>query len=171
MFRAERMAEARDLYARADRLLSESEDTRLRSAVVNNLGVVCREIGEFDSALDHLRRALAMPGHSLRDGLITEIAVGVTLNSRGEHQAALDTFERVLGLPSADRFGYGRSCGVDGHVGRPSAAGEHHRSGGPRSPGLKAALKSGFPEPECEALTPKRPGSSGNGLSTPTRPA
>ncbi|QTR06027.1 tetratricopeptide repeat protein, partial [Saccharothrix algeriensis] len=43
----------------------------MRSAVVNNLGVLCRDLGEFDLALDHLRRALEMPGHSSRDRLIT----------------------------------------------------------------------------------------------------
>lgn len=153
MFRADRMAEARDLYVKADQLLIESADTRLRSAVVNNLGVVCNELGEHQRALDHFRRALAMPGHSLRDGLTTKISIGLTQFFGGSHLAALDTFERVLDLSTADRFGYGETAALTGMsgvhrlLGNMTAAVDHGRRG------LRAARQFGFREIECEALS------------------
>ncbi|MBM7810469.1 AfsR/SARP family transcriptional regulator [Saccharothrix algeriensis] len=153
MFRADRLPQARDLYLAADRLLAGSTDTRLRSAVVNNLGVLCRDLGEFDLALDHLRRALEMPGHSSRDRLITEGVLGTALHLRGDHQAALHAFGQVLDEATADRFAYGEAMALMGmssvyrHLGDLMASVEHGRRA------LRSAREFGFREFECEALS------------------
>jgi tetratricopeptide (TPR) repeat protein len=153
MFRAERMAEARDLYVAADRLLAESDDTRLRSAVVNNLGVVCRELGEFDQAIDYFRRALGMPGHSLRDGLITEVALAIALEMKGDLRAALAAFEQVLNESAKDRFRYGEVTALAGlssvhrKLGDLTAAVDHGRRA------LRSAREHGLRDSECDALS------------------
>ncbi|GGN15716.1 SARP family transcriptional regulator [Lentzea pudingi] len=152
MYRAERLLEARDHYTTAEKLLAGSDDNRLRSAVVNNLGVISRECGEHEQALDHFRTALAMPGHSLRDRLITEVAIGVTLHHRRDHPAALHMFEHVLSQSVKDGFGYGKAAALTGmsavsrQLGDLAAAVDHGRQG------LKAAREFGFRELEFEAL-------------------
>ncbi|MCP2097863.1 MULTISPECIES: BTAD domain-containing putative transcriptional regulator [Actinosynnema] len=152
-FQTDRLPEARDLYLTADRLLAGSADTRLRSAVVNNLGVLCRDLGEFDQALDHLYRAVEMPGHSLRDELITEGVLGTVLHLRGDHDRALHTLKKVLSEATADRFPHGEVMALQGVssvyrlLGDLTASVEYGRQA------LKTAREFGFREFEREALS------------------
>lgn len=149
------LIEAYEAFRAAEDIVAQAADTVVRPAVFNNLGVVCRDLGRFEQALDYLHEALELerdtknsPGHVAQ--MLCNI--GVALHQRGEHRAAAEVFDQALRVSQDATFHYGKGLALTGLclVGRPlgdfDAALEHGRHA------LDIARRWRLRRVECQAL-------------------
>ncbi|UUV31572.1 tetratricopeptide repeat protein [Amycolatopsis roodepoortensis] len=150
----DRLREGRDAFVSAEQLISFTPKTFVRAAIANNLGVIYRDLGQFDLALRYLNRAigiLADDSHPRRRAL-TSWCIAAVLHYRGDHRQAIELFGKVLEASTKGRFEHGRAVAMLGFA-------EAHRSLGDLSESVeygRAALslsrKFDLWKVECEAL-------------------
>jgi DNA-binding SARP family transcriptional activator/tetratricopeptide (TPR) repeat protein len=112
----DRLGDARDALLAARQLMPTSSREHLSASIANNLGVIYRDLGDFDSALHQFRDALATFAHEdhPRRRVLTTWCIGTVLHYQGDHSEAIRQFDRVLKTSSESGFEHGRALGLLG---------------------------------------------------------
>jgi DNA-binding SARP family transcriptional activator/tetratricopeptide (TPR) repeat protein len=104
---SDRLDDGYQAFLRAKVVSDSVKHVGLRAAIVNNLGVVCRDMGKFDQALSFLHESLELePDEATRDALRTRWNIAMVLHLKGEHGAAARMFEQLLGRGVDADFSY-----------------------------------------------------------------
>ncbi|QUQ68995.1 AfsR/SARP family transcriptional regulator [Kutzneria sp. CA-103260] len=149
------LGEAHDNFRLAEIISRRASAPASRQAIVNNLGVICRETGRLDEALVLFEEALSAARSSAdrRDQVVyVQWNIATVHHMRGDHAMALKLFDQELDASVELKFERGealarlglsdvkRSIGdLDGAI----ADGRH---------ALALSRKSGVRNTECEAL-------------------
>jgi tetratricopeptide (TPR) repeat protein len=150
----DRLLDAYRTFQKAEQVVPPASNEALRASIVNNLGVVCRDLGEFDDALLHLRDALriARAIGNKRSELRMLWNIGAVLQLQGGQQASHRVFTRVLEVSGQLDYEYGESLALlalasaDRQVGDLDGALERGRRA------LTIARRMSLRKIECDAL-------------------
>lgn len=148
------LKESRDAFVAADRLLTNVPTSFVHASVANNLGVIYRDLGQFDLALQHLNRALAIVAddNHPRRRLLTSWNVAIVLYYQGRHEQAVTEFTRMLHTSTAMKFDQGRAAAMTGLAGVQRTLGSLSEAIESGRAALSLARQFGFWKVECEAL-------------------
>ncbi|MCE6995291.1 tetratricopeptide repeat protein [Saccharothrix sp. S26] len=120
----DRLQEARNIFHQAEPLTARASNTFLSLAVANNLGVICRDLGDFTQALHHLRRAeTLLTAEDARSAQFISWCIGSVLHAMGAHEDARREFTRGLEMSRASGSSHGEAfarqglCGVNRSLG------------------------------------------------------
>ncbi|MFD0205634.1 MULTISPECIES: AfsR/SARP family transcriptional regulator [Saccharothrix] len=120
----DRLQEAREIFHQAEPLTARASNTFLSLAVANNLGVICRDLGDFTQALHHLRRAeTLLTAEDVRSAQFISWCIGSVLHAMGAHEEARREFTRGLEMSTASGSSHGEAfallglCGVNRSLG------------------------------------------------------
>ena len=121
-FQDNRFIDARDIFLTAEPLTISTGNTFLALAVANNLGLICRNLGEFDRALTHLRRAEKLvTAEDARAAQFISWSIGSVLHAAGAYEEALLEFNRGLrmaaGISYSEALALLGLCGVNRSLG------------------------------------------------------
>lgn len=150
----DRLRDGRDAFISADQLISFTPKTFVRAAIANNLGVIYRDLGQFDLALLYLNRALGIladDSHPRRRAL-TSWCIAAVLHYRGDHRQAIRLFGEVLETSTTGRFEHGRAVAMLGFAGAHRALGDLTESVEYGRAALSLSRKFDLWKIECEAL-------------------
>lgn len=146
-----RFIEARDIFHKAEPLTISTANTFLNLAVANNLGLICRNLGEFDQAVLHLRQAERLvTAEDTRAAQFISWSIGSVLHAAGAYEEALREFNR--GLDAAAGISYSEAlallglCGVNRSLGNLSESLDQGRRA------LTLARRHELRYIECEVL-------------------
>ncbi|MCS7480361.1 BTAD domain-containing putative transcriptional regulator [Umezawaea endophytica] len=122
----DRLLQARTIFQQAEPLTERGSTTFPSLAVANNLGVICGDLGDFEEALVHLRRAEALvTKEDTRSAQFISWSTGSVLHAMGAHEEARREFTRGLEMSTASGSSHGEAfallglCGVNrssGHL-------------------------------------------------------
>ncbi|MCC8251528.1 AfsR/SARP family transcriptional regulator [Saccharothrix luteola] len=150
----DRLKEALNAFLAAEALAAGGPDSGLQAAIDNNLGVIYRDIGRYDSALHHLRRAVRTdaPDRLPYAKLLTAWSIGTIHHARGDHAEALREFERIKQESEAHDYRHSEAAALLGlsTVHRSLGAFEVSLDLGRRA--LALAKELDLPKLECEVL-------------------
>lgn len=95
----ERLPEAHDLFVTAYDLALEIAEARPQSTLLNNLGVLSRDMGRWESAIEYLEKALSLevPGRSPKALITIKQNIAMVHHLRGESAEAATEFADLLG--------------------------------------------------------------------------
>ncbi|WP_447008953.1 BTAD domain-containing putative transcriptional regulator [Saccharothrix sp. DSM 118769] len=114
----DRLQEARDIFLQAEPLTARAPNAFLSLAVANNLGVICRDLGDFDQALHHLRRAEALlTAEDARSAQFISWCIGSVLHAMGAHEEARREFTRGLRMSRTSGSSHGEAFALQGLCG------------------------------------------------------
>lgn len=120
----DQLVKARDIFLEAEPLAARDPNTFLSLAVANNLGVICRDLGDFDQAMDHLRRAERLVNvEDARSAQFVSWSIGSVLHAMGAYDEARQEFTRGLKMSEASGNSHGEAfallglCGVNRSLG------------------------------------------------------
>ncbi|MFS8104301.1 tetratricopeptide repeat protein [Lentzea alba] len=91
----DRYRDAEQNLHEARALIADDPDHPKHGVIANNLAVVCRELGRFDEALDHLHRSLQLETDA-NNKLLTRWNIGTVWHAQRRHAAAAVEFAEVL---------------------------------------------------------------------------
>jgi tetratricopeptide (TPR) repeat protein len=151
----DRLLDSYKAFRAAEEIVAGSPEAKLRTSIMNNLGIVCRDLGRFDQALTYLHAAaeLKRPQRRLLDqDALTLWNIGAVLHLRGEHRAARPLFEQVFRVSVQSGFHRGEALALTGlcSVGRTLGESAATLDLGRRA--LELARQWGLRKVECEAL-------------------
>lgn len=149
----DRLGAAAAAFQAAEALLEPDSGDTLRAAIDNNLGVVYRDLGRYDEALDRLHRALAATSDQLANAAgLTQWSIGAIHHARGEHDRALAVFRHIQRTSAERDFEHGEAVAMLG-------LGMVHHSRGDLDAALRECRKAltiarqlALHKLECEAL-------------------
>jgi tetratricopeptide (TPR) repeat protein len=121
-FQDNRFIDARDIFLTAEPLTISTGNTFPALAVANNLGLICRNLGEFDRALAHLRQAEKLvTAEDARAAQFISWSIGSVLHAAGAYEEALLEFNRGLriaaGISYSEALALLGLCGVNRSLG------------------------------------------------------
>ncbi|MEV5717001.1 BTAD domain-containing putative transcriptional regulator [Amycolatopsis mediterranei] len=148
------LKESRDAFVEADRLLTNVPTNFVHASVANNLGVIYRDLGQFDLALQHLNRALTIVAddNHPRRRVLTSWCVAAVLYYQGRNEQAISEFTEVLRASTAVRFDHGRAAAMTGLAGVRRTLGSLGEAVELGRQALSLARQFDFWKVECEAL-------------------
>lgn len=148
------LKESRDAFVAADQLLTSVPTSFIHASVANNLGVIYRDLGQFDLALQHLNRALAIVAddNHPRRRVLTSWSVATVFHYQGRHEQAISEFTEVLRASTSVKFDHGRAAALSGLAGVQRTLGSLGEAIELGRAALSLARQFDFWKVECEAL-------------------
>jgi DNA-binding SARP family transcriptional activator/Flp pilus assembly protein TadD len=150
-----RLRDAYEAFRAAEAVSAELAPTSLDGVIANNLGVVCRDLGQWEQALGHIQRALDLVeqrGGSMESRCMLWWNVAMISHMRGRNRHAERTFERMRSVSVEIGFEVGEMaalvglCSTDRMFGRTHGAVERGRKA------LVLARRLDYRKGECELL-------------------
>jgi tetratricopeptide (TPR) repeat protein len=121
--------------------------------VANNLGVICRDLGDFDQALAHLRRAETLvDAEDARSAQFISWSIGSVLHAMGAYEEARLEFARGLEMSRASGSSHGEAFALLGLCGVNRSLGNLTRSLDQGRQALTTARRFELRVIECEAM-------------------
>ncbi|MGW7531787.1 BTAD domain-containing putative transcriptional regulator [Amycolatopsis sp. NPDC054798] len=151
----DRLGEAHTAYNSAEELLKKSDpESPIHTSIANNLGVICRDLGDFDEALRYLHRSIQILPHGehSRRRLSRLWCIATVLHYQRKHREAIKEFELILSESSSEGYKKGQALALLGlcqayrSIGRSMEAVDFGRRA------LSTAREFGFRKIECESL-------------------
>jgi tetratricopeptide (TPR) repeat protein len=151
----DRLEDARSVFIAADELTTPSSPLPARASIASNLGVILRDLGRFDEALEQLGRALELASQHAqpRPRLLTSWCIGSVLHLQGRHGEAMREYERILEGSVAEHFSYGEALALLGLCATHRAVGDLAGSLRRGREALALSRKYELRKVECETLT------------------
>lgn len=150
----DRLEDAAGVLRDAANLTGLDRDDMLSGAISNNLGLICRDLGRYDEALEHLERALASKSadHFLYARSFTAWSVAAVHHFQGDHIRALQGFEEILRRSMEAGFEHGEAVALLGLSAVKRSTGHFDESLALGRRSLTLARKLRLPLLECEVL-------------------
>ncbi|KAA2253102.1 hypothetical protein F0L68_33670 [Solihabitans fulvus] len=149
----DQLEEARAIFREAEPLTEQDPSGFLRASVAINLGVIARDLGEYDQALDSLRGAVMLISSDNPDSLVfTMWSIGTVLHLLGEHDQALREFTLGLHTSRENKLERGEALAFVGLAGVNRSLGNLDESLKQGRLALTLARSHDLRATECEAL-------------------
>jgi DNA-binding SARP family transcriptional activator/tetratricopeptide (TPR) repeat protein len=105
----DRLEKAYETLYIAREMATEPDSSEAYSAIVNNLGTVCRDLGRYAEARRHFEEALVrhQRANAVLPAALALWNVGTLHQLEGDHQTAIDQFESVLRTSRPVHFAMG----------------------------------------------------------------
>ena len=154
-FKDENLTDAFTVFKAAYEMLPDAPASHMKAAIVNNLGVVSRDLGHFVESLQYFQMALKMKelrGEAPHDTALTLWNIGVVLCLQEDYGEATGLFGRALDISVEGKFPHGESLALLGLSCVSRLEGDLVGSLERGRRALKLARKWALRKVECEAL-------------------
>ncbi|QFZ21315.1 AfsR/SARP family transcriptional regulator [Saccharothrix syringae] len=150
----DRLTEALEAFRTAEALTAHAPHTLLHASVTNSLGLVHRDLGQYDEALTYLGRALVMASRSSfpHAGPLTSWSIAAVHHYQGRHEEAVREFEGILRTSQESGFELGEAWALLGLCTARRCLGDLVESLDLGRRSLALARKLDLPRLECEVL-------------------
>lgn len=150
----ENLMMARSIFMAAEELQPPDSSKSFRAMIAANLGVVHRDLGEYDLALGYFHRALnsISKEDTARHVPMIRWSIGLSLHFQGDHAAAEREFAEISRVSSAVQSAHGEALSELGMCMTHRARGTLDKSIASGRRALTLARQFEFRKVECEAL-------------------